>query len=195
MARFTYSDCRWSGLDSDWPSVGSRLCEFPSPLPVFDRYGSSSSLGHFHTFVDDWRLESIWRHPHLQAHRVIDTVCVAPDYSVFWGDPLPFVTWQCWRSRVVSWAWSRAGALVIPAIQFGNVSSFPISVSGVRPGSVLAVRGPSCHDDMDRWISGCTYWKNVIHPDLVIQFGRSAGSELWSNVLLRPLRPSPLGKG
>ncbi len=187
MARFTWSDCRWKGLDQDWPNVGVFLKELPSNIPDFQRYAAGSEYIHFHTFVDDWRQESIWRDPILKRDRVSGVVCTAPDFSVFWNDPLPFVTWQVWRSRLVSWAWFQAGAMVIPVVQFGGESSFSECVRGIRKGSVLAVRGPSRKDDIGRWRLGCSYWSEVVQPELVIQFGRDKGADVWSNVITRPL--------
>lgn len=191
MPRFAWSDCRWQGLEHDWPAVGFSLSETSSDLPRFQRYAAGSGDGPFHTFVDDWRQESIWRDPALKRDRVAGVVCTAPDFSVFWGDPLPFVLWQVWRSRVVAWAWARAGAWVIPVVQFGDERSFPECVRGVRPGSVLAVRGPSKTDDLGRWRAGCGYWAETVKPTLVLQFGRDRGAEVWPAVRIRPLHPRP----
>lgn len=187
MSRFTWSDNRWQGLKQDWPNVGISLERLPSEIPLFKRYAAGAPTGSFHTFVDDWRQECIWRDPALKRDRVTGFICTAPDFSVFWGDPLPFVTWQCWRSRVVAWAWSSAGALVIPVVQFGAENSFSECVKGILEGSVLAVRGPSRHDDLGRWKAGCLYWAETVKPSLVIQFGRSQGSEVWANAVIRPL--------
>lgn len=187
MGRFTWSDCRWKGLDSDWPSVGVSVDELPEDLPQFQRYAAGREFVHFHTFVDDWRQECIWRDPVLKRDRVSGNICTAPDFSVFWGDPLPFVTWQVWRSRLIAWAWSQAGAKVIPVVQFGDARSFAVCVQGVRKGSVIAVRGPSRKDVIERWRSGCLYWARHVQPELVIQFGRDEGSEVWRKVVNRPL--------
>ncbi len=187
MGRFTWSDCRWQGLEKDWPSVGVSLSELPSKIPPFQRYASASDISDFHTFVDDWRQESIWRDPFLKRDRVVGIICTAPDFSIFWGDPLPFVVWQVWRSRLISWAWSQSGAKVIPVVQFGDDRSFPECVRSVIPGSVIAVRGPSRTDDLGRWRAGCGYWAEHVKPDLVIQFGRDDGADVWPSVLIRPL--------
>lgn len=194
MGRFTWSDCRWRGLNQDWPDVGAYLDELPSDLPPFQRYAAGSDSCNFHTFVDDWRQECIWRDPVLKRDRVTGCICTAPDFSVFWGDPLPFITWQVWRSRVVSWVWDQSGAKVIPVVQFGDENSFSVCVKGIKKGSVLAVRGPSRKDNMDRWFKGCSYWAEHIEPDLVIQFGRKEGSEVWPNVINRPLCVLKTGK-
>jgi hypothetical protein len=114
----------------------------------------------------------------------------APDFSVFWNDPLPQAAYQFWRSQVVAWAWESAGAVVLPVVQFGSELTWPDSVRGIRPGSVLAVRGPSKRDDLGRWRAACQYWAESVSPSLVVQFGRSEGSYIWPRFEIRPLKPS-----
>jgi hypothetical protein len=62
MVRYSLSECRWRGITQDWPMVGSIDCPGLSEA-AFHRFGScsASEVSGFHTFVDDWRLESIWR--------------------------------------------------------------------------------------------------------------------------------------
>lgn len=193
MSRYACSDSRWSQLSCDWPSVGLFISDLSFGIPGFHRYGSCRIFDNFHTFVDDWRLEAIWRDPFLKCDRALNNICTAPDFSVFWGDPLPYVTWQVWRSRVVSYSWSRVGAKVIPVVQFGDERSFSLCIKGIVKHSVLAVRGPSRNEDMVKWRCGCQYWADNVQPELVIQFGRQEGSDVWSNVLYRPLHS--LSKG
>lgn len=188
MGRYAVCDKRWNFIDEDWPDVGRRLVNFAMGIPVLHRYSLYRS-SHFHTFVDDWRMEAIWRDPDLKSDKVFGLVCTAPDFSVFIDDPAPQAVYQFWRSRIVAARWELAGAFVIPVVQFGCDASRFDSTRGVKRHSVLAVRGPARGDDLGAWKAGCEYWRYRIDPDLVLQFGRQAGSSVWKNVQYRPLLP------
>jgi len=164
----------------DNPKVGVTLKQLGGSVPEFWRYGSIP-FGKLpiHCYVDDWRLESIWRADDLQKTRFSGQVAIAPDFSVFADDPLPLAQFQIWRNRVVSWHWKQAGCRVIPTVQFGKPDSWKFAVSGVTRGSLLAIRGPGLRVDMGFWREACEFWQEAVSPSIIIQFGRMTGAQVW----------------
>lgn len=101
MSRFTLQlpDIDY-GADSEltYPDIDNTLITLPEK---FMRFGTQNDKP-FHCFVDDWRLESIWRHPFKMSERaLISSFAVAPDFTVHENHPLPYAFYQVWRSRVV----------------------------------------------------------------------------------------------
>lgn len=189
--RFGWDRIHWHGLP-DYPEIGVYLDHFggidgiPDDMTTF-----VNTTGNFHCFTDDHRLESIWRSETLRTEKAAGRVCTSPDFSIFLGDPLPFAQFQAWRSKIVGAKWEKAGAIVIPTVQFGGEETWPVCVQGVRRGSVLAIRGPGRGIDPGIWRAACEYWQEAVQPSAVIQFGRKGGIEAWKcPVVFRPLRPA-----
>ncbi len=176
----------------------------PDPLQQWDsllwaRWGSGAPAGvALHCFVEDWRFETAWRRPELTVSpALLAGIVVAPDFSISWSDPEPWAAHQVWRSRSVGHFWAAHGAVVVPVLQWGGPQTWPACARGIRPGSVVAVRGPSvaCGRSPtggavqtegphleglhDRWLQGANYLQRVLNPGSVIQFGNSYGSEVW----------------
>jgi hypothetical protein len=137
-------------------------------------------------FVDDWRLEHLWRKQGEGLAKVIcQGIVTAPDFSIDGYFPPPLVQFQIFRSRILAAYWISQGAIVVPVLQWGSRSSFDFCTAGIRPSSVVAVRGPQKGTET-AWLQGVKYMIATLCPSLILHFGRRA--EYADNVLYFPLR-------
>lgn len=152
------------------------------------RFGSGGTADARHCFVDDWRLEHLWRRFGQGLAKVLDAgIVTAPDFTIDQDFPLELVQYQIWRSRVLTVYWQEYGVCVVPVLQWGCPDSFPICARGIRPGSVVAVRGPQRGTEC-AWLDGARFMQIFIQPSLVLHFGNKL--EIWDNALYLPLRSS-----
>ncbi len=150
------------------------------------RFGSGGIADARHCFVDDWRLEHLWRRFGQGLAKVLDAgIVTAPDFTIDEDFPLELVQYQIWRSRVLTTYWQEYGVSVVPVLQWGCLNSFPICARGIRPGSVVAVRGPQRGTEC-AWMDGARYMQEALQPSLVLHFGNKL--ELWDRALYLPLR-------
>jgi hypothetical protein len=96
---------------------------------------------------------------------------------------------------VLTTYWQEYGVFVVPVLQWGCPNSFPICARGIRPGSVVAVRGPQRGTEY-AWLDGARYMQEALQPSLVLHFGNKPnlwdllGNKLepWDRALYLPLR-------
>lgn len=164
---------------------------YPWSTYRWGRFGSGGYAMARHCFVDDWRLEHLWRRFGQGLAKALDTgVITAPDFTIDTHFPLELVQYQVWRSRVLAQYWHEFGVpVVIPTLQWGCPASFPICARGIRPGSVVAVRGPQRGTEC-AWIDGALYMQATLQPSLVLHFGNKL--EIWDRALYLPLRSTRL---
>ena len=149
------------------------------------RFGSGGKYDARHTFVDDWRLEHLWRcFGEGLAKAILAHVITAPDFTIETTFPFELVQYQVWRSRVLTLYWQEYGVVVVPVLQWGSPSSYSLCSQGIRKGSVVAVRGPQRGSEC-AWLDGAWYMQRAIQPSLVLHFGNKL--EIWDNALYFPL--------
>lgn len=150
------------------------------------RFGSGGQANARHCFVDDYRLEHLWRRPGQGLLKAIEAdIITAPDFTIEESFPAELVQYQVWRSRVLAAYWQEYDVHVIPALQWGSPESFPICARGIRKGSVVAVRGPQRGSE-PAWAAGAAYMQEAIQPQLVLHFGNEL--KIWDNAIYLPLR-------
>ncbi len=168
-----FVDVNCSPDDADWQSL------------TWGRFGSGGSYDARHCFVDDWRIEHLWRR---QGQGLAKAIChgvmTAPDFTIEGNYPFPVAMYQVWRSRVLSRYWQDNGVTVVPVLQWGSENIFSICARGIDKGSVVAVRGPQKGTEKE-WLKGAGYMKHVIQPSLVLHFGRKI--DFWGDVIFIPL--------
>jgi len=155
---------------------------------TWGRWASGGDYQARHLFVDDWRLEHLWRKQHEgMVKAVLQGILTAPDFTIEADFPEPYVSYQIWRSRILTLFWQASGAVVVPVLQWGNPTSFPICARGIDTGSVVAVRGPQRGTERD-WLTGMEFMLDTIRPGLILHFGRRLSYEASCPILYRSLR-------
>ena len=164
-----------------FPFLANKLTRYPKNV-VFNRWSSGSPMP-WHGFVDDWRLESIWRDGSYQLGKFAQSgalVAVAPDFTVEHDYPLSVAYWQVYRSRLIAAAWQQAGVFTIPALQWSRLSISPVLFAGLEHCQVVAVRSPT--KGFERaWCDCAKQFLEVNAPKLVLHFGTSRGLAVWGD--------------
>lgn len=162
-----------------YPILTNRLIDLPER---FFKFGSIKDQP-FHCFVDDWRIEAIWRHSHKMVDRVIfSRFACLPDYTVEFDNPLFYAFYQVWRSRVIGRFWQDHGIYVIPALQWSRPSINHALFSGLLDCEVVAVRSPTKGFE-NAWCSCADQFLSIHQPKLVLHFGTKRGFDIWPNAL------------
>lgn len=150
------------------------------------RFGSGGESDARHCFVDDWRIEHLWRRlGQGLAKALIQGIMTAPDFSVYPNYPLPVAAYQIWRSNTVARYWQNAGVIVVPVLQWGSPETIQLSSLSIKTGSVVAVRGPQLGTEK-KYYQVAEQVKEYVKPKLVLNFGRKA--ECWDTAIYLNLR-------
>ena len=160
----------------------------------FIRYGSRTENLPFHCFIDDWRLESIWRSPTKFVEKaLLSGSAVAPDFSVYANYPHIYSLYQVWRSRLICAWWADHGVYTIPVLQWTNSRDSYLDdyFLGLNGCEVIAVRCPSREPDViDDYFLCAERFLQIHQPKLILHFGLTRGSEIWPKCKVLSLNPS-----
>lgn len=177
-----------------FPYLSNKLTDYRDIQ--FVRYGSRTEISPFHCFVDDWRLESIWRSPTKFVEKaLLAGTVVAPDFSVYANYPQIYSQYQIWRSRIICAWWAEHGVYTIPVLQWTNSKDPNLDkyFAGLTDCEVIAVRCPGRGPEVIADYMLCVERFLQIHtPGLVLHFGLKRGSELWPHCKVLPLNPPVL---
>jgi hypothetical protein len=179
--------------------IPERFCELGvGALPeTWCGYGSCSDadLGQ-HGFVDDWRLEALWRSGGESAG---PACCyVEPDFSLPSGSPGAWVIYQTWRSRCVGqWIEAQTSRCVIPVLNWcADPETWRYSILGIGRGSWVATRGAArgaTPAERRLYRDGLAWAVSQIEPSGLVCFGPCDDAELVCDrggirLLHRPIR-------
>jgi hypothetical protein len=168
-------DIDYQGDNIAFPVISNRLTDIPER---FYRYGNAKDAP-FHCFVDDWRLEAIWRDPFKMVDRfILCQTVIAPDFTVETNDPLIHALYQVWRSRVIGRWWQDHGLTVIPALQWSRPEINPFLFAGLSQCDIVAVRSPT-RGYVDQWRQCAEQFLMIHQPKLVLHFGTKTGLDVW----------------
>lgn len=153
----------------------------------FHRWGSQND-NPLHCFVDDWRIEAIWRHRFKMVDKVIlSGFAVLPDFTVETDTPLIHAVYQVWRSRVIGRYWQDHGVNVIPALQWSRPSINPHLFADLDQCDIVAVRSPTRGSEAE-WIQCAEQFLSFHQPKLVLHFGTRRGLQVWPRAINLNLR-------
>lgn len=155
------------------------LDEFPDVATAFDRRNQVGNPSHtlLHFYVADSKLLTIRNRP----QRFVEDfsrfhALTSPDFSVFRSMPPHQRTFNTWFSRAVGAYFQSRGLIVVPNIRWATVDDLEIAVTGVEPGSTIAVSSHGClRDEIDRYhfIAGFRRMIDLLEPSAVLLHGRA----------------------
>jgi hypothetical protein len=129
-------------------------------------------------YVDDERLEPLWRNPrHYSAlflrHGVV--VAIEPDFSLWVDMPLAEQLWNTYRMRTLGRLWQEAGLSVIPNLAWSDERAFPFCFSGIpvsAPVVACECRTPGRNDEDRRaFLAGLRQGVKQVRPQHVLIYG------------------------
>jgi len=95
---------------------------------------------HIHFFESDYEFECVWRTPQKCLPRIKTYAgAIAPDFSLFREMPLAEQIHSTFRSRALTYWWSKEGINVIPNVGWGDSRTYEFCFDGLPQNSVLAV--------------------------------------------------------
>lgn len=167
----------------------SFCAEVPEGLRWF-RWGSGDAGDAVHGYVEDWRLEAIWRGSLLGSGEA--RFAVEPDFSVVRGMPEALVRYQVYRARWCGYRLRSVGMTVVPTLQWGDGLFDRVCVEGIEPGSWVAVRAPGRGEDVSLWAQGFLSVLGLSRAAGVLVFGVSSRCAGVLSGLSMPVRSFPL---
>lgn len=174
-----------SETDLSFPEISNTLVKLPEK---FYRWGTQQDRP-VHCFVDDWRLEAIWRNKQKMLDRVcLSQFAIAPDYTVDSNHPLLFAFYQVWRSRIIAKWWQDHGVYVVPVLQWSRPSINHFLYRGLLYCEVVAVRSPTKGTE-HHWRECAHQFLILNQPKLVLHFGTKSCFDIWPNALNLKLNP------
>jgi hypothetical protein len=171
----------------NWPLIINRKRQYPGL--EWQRWTYPDDTKPRHTFVDDWRLETVWRDPYYQVDRVIlARWAMTPDFTIETYHSYYFTAWQIYRSRLIGAYWQQHLIHVVPVLQWGNPDFLELTLAGLRHCQIVAVRSPTRESERE-WFKVAERLNQALPGRLVLHFGKKDGLSVWDNALHLRLDP------
>ncbi len=137
-----------------------------------------------HSFLDDYKIESIYRTPYKSLERVSQyRFALTPDYSMY-------QEMDYWRqlesvahNRWVGAFWQSKGLNVITSVSWSNARSFDFCFEGIEPHSIVAVGMIGCKKNKLGFMRGYNAMLERIEPEAIICLGVPF-KEMQGNILV-----------
>ncbi len=129
--------------------------------------------GAVHFFLDDYRFESVWSHPHKALRYLSDfKTLLTPDFSLYPDWPLAMQIWNVYRSRWCGAFWASQGFQIIPTISWAGRESYDFCFVGIAQHSLVAVSTVGVRtEDTGRLAHGFQAMVERIQPSRVLCYG------------------------
>lgn len=132
-----------------------------------------------HFFVDDYRFEPTWKHPERYAPNVLSaSLVLSPDFSIFHDKPRAIQIWNVYRARWLARKFQEFGAIVVPAMSWGDATSYGFAFLGVPAGSCVAVSTTGRKKAGAGWDEGYVAMVDAVDPELVFCVGPRMSEDL-----------------
>lgn len=129
-------------------------------------------------YVDDSRLEALWRNPRHYINLFLGhgvTAVIEPDFSLWADAPLVEQLWNTYRTRWLGRYWQDAGLEVMPSLSWATERSFEFCFSGIPTGCPVAFaecRTPSSSaEDRKAFLCGLHEAVRQVRPRTLVIYG------------------------
>lgn len=101
--------------------------------------------GFVHFYIDDYKFESIWKHPKtaLKKLRRCDGV-ITPDFSTYREMPMALKIYNTYRMRALGYWLGTQGIKVINNVRWSTAQSFKFTFLGIPKNSIVSVSTVGC---------------------------------------------------
>lgn len=136
-----------------------------------------------HFFVDDYRFESIYRHPErtLDKYKQYRFI-LSPDYSLYADMPMWRQIESIGKSRWCGAWWQENGLSVVPTVSWGQYPTYAFCFDGIEIGSAVAIGMIGCKREKRNFLRGYDAMLNRIQPEAIICLG-SPFEEMRGNLI------------
>jgi hypothetical protein len=129
-------------------------------------------------YVDDYRLDPLWRRPEHYAKRLLDcgiNTVIEVDFSTWRDDPLIVQAYNVYRMRALSRCWQSYGIRIIPNLAWADERSYAFCFEGIPIGApVVACECRTAgQTDADRrmFLKGLSEAVRQVRPECIIVYG------------------------
>jgi hypothetical protein len=129
-------------------------------------------------YVDDVRLESLWRRPRHYTELFLRhgiAALIEVDYSLWADDALAVQVFNTYRSRWLGRYWQNHGLRVIPSLNWSDERSFPFCFQGIPVGAPVVAcecRTPGGNDqDRQAFLRGLAEGLRQVQPHHLLIYG------------------------
>lgn len=137
---------------------------------------ASDGAAGVHFFLDDYRFDGVWGDPLRYVPMLSRFGCVlTPDFSCYLDMPEPMQRWNMYRSRAVGRIWKDAGLEVVPALTWGEPSTYAFCFEGIPQGSAVALSTVGlmdCEEGIELFRNGASEATRRLRPSCVLAYGR-----------------------
>lgn len=143
-----------------------------------------------HFFVDDFRFESLYKHPEKSIERYGKyKFLLTPDYSLY-AEMNPWRQIESiGKARWVGAKWQSAGKIVIPTVSWGLTRTYEFCFDGIEKHSIVAIGMIGCKSNRKNFLRGYFQMMRSIEPEAVICFGQPF-DEMDGNIISVDYRKS-----
>lgn len=131
-------------------------------------------------FLNDERLERLWRVPSQYAHEFAAcgiAAAVEPDFSIWSDRPQIEGIFNTYRKRVISRIFQGCGIKIIPNLNWSNEDSYDFCFSGIPENAPLAFTecrtASSSTEDRRAFLSGLHAGVTRLRPKTLVIYGGS----------------------
>ena len=142
-----------------------------------------------HFFLYDYRFERVWKHPDNDVEKLSRYRAVlSPDFSMYLEMAPVMQIYNVFRNRWCGAYWASKGIRVIPAVNWGDESTFDFCFEGIEKGSVVAVstymatEHDNCCDQKEWFIAGYDEMLRRIEPEKIICYN-TPFPEMQGNII------------
>lgn len=148
----------------------NQLVRFP------DAMRSTYYAAGVHFFVDDYRIEPLWRNiekyiPKLKKYSAV----LSPDFSLFTDMPVAQQIWNVYRSRLMASVMQRMGIIVIPTVSWADEKSFDFCFDGLEKNGNVAISSVGTQrntKDRKLFLKGLKQMITVLTPRSILIYGK-----------------------
>lgn len=136
-----------------------------------------------HFYIDDYRMDGLYYNPTKSLYRLAQyKFLITPDYSLYKDMPKAVQLFNVFRSRWCGAFWQSRNLTVIPAVSWGDASTFDYCFDGIEKGSVVSVGTIGCKRSKASFMRGYNEMLKRVNPSAVICFG-SPFAEMRGNII------------
>ena len=144
----------------------------PNLIYYTDMPDEGQCSGFVHFYMDDYKFESVWNHPHaaLKKFKRCDGI-ITPDFSTYQDMPAVLKIYNTYRMRAIGYWLGKNGIQVINNVRWGTPETYKYCFLGIPQNTMVCVSTVGClgdkHDE-DRFTEGLAVMIETLNPSHIL---------------------------
>ena len=141
-----------------------------------DLQEGSGYAGFVHFYMDDYKFESVWNHPHaaMKKFKRCGGV-ITPDFSTYQDMPAALKIYNTYRMRTLGYWLGKNGIQVINHVRWGTPETYKYCFLGIPQNTIVSVSTVGClgdKDDEDLFTEGLAVMVETLKPSHILMYGK-----------------------